>query len=419
MKRFKEYQKYDWYDEKDTRKRYIATIEEAFKKNFISENLKNELVNIVNEYADILVYSLEQQVKNKDISENAVNGNILRLEQFRNGKYYMNGEQIYICYTKENIKAAIDLSILGLLNEGEYILDLNSLARRIDGVKMVARLTGEDINLKGDQSSYKNFAIENDLFLDDCGDDWANQNLSHEELIYMFRRGFGYTVGDHEDCDNTFKTMFTDGPSINYRWGSYYSNMCVKLQAGEPLRNGDVLSLSREYLFENYNENYDRGIDYLLSNNNITDEERLYIFEEDYYNSYQESESYDYKIGTLSYPTEFSHYYGMNNSFVTNRSPVTDWAWYRLQGGRGIYCTLIIDQDKYGVKDLKKCGLEILEDYGFSNKESLDMMNYTMNRTYNDDGKPISKVYNDVEVEVFYNIGEKVLFIEFRERKDR
>jgi hypothetical protein len=300
-----------WMNESYVEKRLKSYMEDSKLKGYLSPNESQVLNNILDEYIKMFWESSNHVYETENsVPENYKDGIAKSLHRSNptgsDYRMFKNGKQIFICYSINQIESAIDLMTYGLIGEKDRVLDLNGVPTMADGVIMAVKLAGgEKEALEGKiQSPYVDapeyakayIAYANKVGILNPvpqGSNWDDSQLTFEKYTSMLLRALGYEVVETstDSYAITEKYAFSRLPSMDARFGTYYDSpsACNRPQYGEPLRNGDLVSLVDAALYENIKGMDKRAIDRLVEKNIVSKDLKKYMAGKDYFQKYSDA----------------------------------------------------------------------------------------------------------------------------------
>jgi hypothetical protein len=318
------YIKPSWVGEEYREKKLKLLLDESAKNGYLTVTEKATLNNMLDEYIKMFNESTEYVYATEDGIPEAYKDGIAKYLYRSNPtgpdfRMFKDGKQIFICYTIEHIESTMNLMTYGLINENDRVLDLNGVPSRSDGVVMAVKmLGGEKEALEGKISSpyigvpeyakaYVAYANKVGILESvPDGTQWDDSVLNLEEYGAMLVRVLDYKVADIEYIGSgeylvdgkkvaqkdlnakSYENAYLDLPSMYQRLGTYYDAVSTfnKLQAGEPLRNGDMISLADKMLYETKSKSNVRLIDELTNKKIISKDLRRYMENKKYYEKF-------------------------------------------------------------------------------------------------------------------------------------
>ena len=302
------YDNLTWMEHDYTDQRLRAYVSDAETKGLISPSEAGKLNDLIDQYVLMFnestdyVYATETKIPEsykagiaKSLHRSNPTGSDYRM--------FKDGKQIYICYTIDHIEAVIDLMVYGLIDETSPFLDLNAIPTYADGVIMAVKLVGgEPQALQGNLTSpfvgvpeyakdYIAYAHTYGILNKATeGTEWINDPLTFEQYTAMLLRGLEKPVTDEYVSGDILSAKFacTRLPSMLPRFGTFYDiqQSCNKPMAGEPMRNGDLISYANRLMYEDTFNTHQFVIDRLMEKNVVSIAAKDFMKAKDYYAIY-------------------------------------------------------------------------------------------------------------------------------------
>lgn len=252
---------------------FQGLIDDGFKKGYLSKPAYDRLNLQLKDYLAVLEETLiyfrdhpisDQIVTDLDLQRALKTFNKNYLIQ-TDGRMFKEGNQVYLCYNELHLEALIQLTLYGILNEEDGFYDLNGIPTRADGIIMAVKLDGGEKEALSGQLNcpykglpekardYVAYAIKAGILEPvEEGTLWDNSPLTQNEMRYFL----GKLLKQQEDI-----------PSIDSRLGTYYdyNSRGYLLEAGEPFRNSDLVSLANSVVWKNYFSSDEKIVDTLIS----------------------------------------------------------------------------------------------------------------------------------------------------------
>jgi len=297
-----------WMDKDYEEDRLRLYMDESVRQGYLSLTEQEMLTRILDDYIDLLkesneyIYSLEKDIDGK--TKPTIDLTLQRSAYYqRDYRMYKAGEEVYQYFAPAQIESLIDLVTLGLVNEGDRVIQLNEVPTRSDGIIMAVKLLGdEDAALTGVYPSlytgvpeyakpYVDYAsvvgILNPVTKESK---WDDGDLSYEEWLRFLIRCLGYKVSDGSDKDSieTDRLAYSQDISMAQRLGTTYSSLkgTHVLPSETPLRNGDLISMVDLLMKENFKGTYERVLDRLVEKQIVSKALKYYMDTKDYYDKH-------------------------------------------------------------------------------------------------------------------------------------
>jgi len=427
------YEDPNWIKEEYRDKRIKMIIDESVSKGFLTLSQKAYLNQIVDEYVKMFTESTEYVYQTEDKIPEYYKEGIEKYLHRSNPtgpdyRMFKDGKQIFICYSIDQIESAIELMTYGFLNENDELMNLNGIPKKSDGVIMAVKIFGgEEEALKGDiKSPYidvPEYAKGYVAYADKVGllnpvpdgTEWVDSELTMKEYGAMLMRVLGhkvikaeylgggeFLVGDkrirQEDIDfKSIDNAYLDLPSMSPRFGTAYNSLHTinQLQAGEPLRNGDLVSMAHGVLYElKYNSNV-RLIDELSKKNFISKELRQYIENKKYYEEFTDVAGN--RPDDVSDFTKLLYAYEMDDSDVRFDSIIANY--YNFYEKKENQIARLSIYNVYGsLEESKNTALNILTDFGLP----LDKSKIYIDRLVKNEGENFEIEFTNLKIKGKY-----------------
>ena len=406
---YKPYEIPVWENEKNFEDKCISIMDQAFKKGLLSENKIKKLKEISYSYWDLVYYN--QELKKTDTSDE--NKKIYSTE----GVFLdRQGVTRYICYNNAHIKAAIDLSIYGLLEDDDPLFEMNTLATRGDFLRAYITLLGhkqealsETIkhpfqNVPEEIDSYVSFAY-NKGWLDDYKNEsvWDDNNIDLTFCGKIAERALGGII-DKKELEK--KSYYYD-IWIFPRLGAFedvWNNRMV-LSASEPMRRGDIVSMMSLGMKRLYKNQWTRVEDILMDEKIISHEAFDYVNGCDFFlKSKRDKQITDIAMKAYYYGCEYG-----------NVKTLLHWD-----------APLMFDQVKYdktvclinfeasrniSEERMKSQAIQVLADFGVSVRDADKALTYVLkNKIRSADSPVLTSIYGG-KFTLFFNHGFKTLWM--------
>lgn len=297
-----------WVDEAYEEFRLKMYMDESEKRGYITASEKEFLNKILDDYIALFLesntYVYENESRIPESYKDGISKTLHRSNTMGSDyRMFKDGQQVFLCYSIEQIESLIDLITYGIIDEDNRVTDLNGLPTRGDGVIMAVKMAGgeaEALNQSWDSpfvdvpdyaAAYIGYAYNTGILNPvKQGTVWDDSILTYRECIKFYLRSMDFIVSDGEDKDSivTDKVAYARAPYMKGRFGtsndSYFGGQ--KLQGGEPLRNGDLITLADDMLYKTIKDNSLRVIDRLVEKNVFDQQVKKYLDAKEYYDAY-------------------------------------------------------------------------------------------------------------------------------------
>jgi hypothetical protein len=289
-----------WFGEEYKEKRLKMYMDESEKRGYLTPAEKTLLSDILDSYINMFDETNEYLYSIEEYSEREKLYFKKYIDKDRDYRMFKDGKQIFICYTSSTIESLIDLMTYGIINENDRVLNLNAVPTRADGIIMAVKMYGgEDEALKGNiESPYievPEYAIPYVAYANKVGllnpvvngTKWDDSNLTYDEMRRFYTRVLEYKVSDGKEVDNvkTDSYAYACVPDMSSRFGTTYdySRGGEVLQMGEPLRNGDLISIADKIINEKIKGSRKRLIDKHVDKKIVGKDLKKYMDIKDYF----------------------------------------------------------------------------------------------------------------------------------------
>ena len=405
---FEVYKEPKWRDY-STIDKYMTIGKEAVEKGFLQEEQWYQIRDMINSYENKLLIDLNYRTLQGDIDEEEYNKYV---EDFgRNLSESLvneNGEKIYLCYTKEHLKAVLDLSIYNILEKDDPVLNLREFARKSDAVRLLVKVFGlEEEAIKSNYTSpYENVPKSAEPYIGMAyrrgwlgnvkdGTEWDENDITSGLFGLMFGIATGY---DFES--NVFYNDTTPYEINVYRRVGVYRDTFKsrnRLEIGESLRNGDLISMVRQILSRKFMESSFSIIKNLIDNDIVSYDIVNFMDKQEYFLTYENKEPLIENI-IYQYGRKFMNV-GSSTKYLNPLSYSTDKNQDREIG------KLYIHGEYCGNSAMKSVALAVLKDLGVNENLAKKVINKEMKNGVSVKENTIIKLDDNLEVEVGCNDG--------------
>jgi hypothetical protein len=393
------------------RRQIYALADEVKSLDLITDEEYKEYIAMLDMFSERLRVDLEYRLNNGTIDDSDFGTWMSELSN-RKGGVMVNAEgtPIYWCYGRTHLKAVLDLMVYNIIDVDDPVLDMRALAKRSDATRLLVKAFGLErealeknysspyVNVPEEVSPYVGIAYKKGWF-DSVkkGTEWNESDISENIFGEMFARAKGIDLEKERMVGEGHEEQFA--LSIYSRVGTFHDiwKNRTKLQQGEVLRNGDLVSMLRTAV-DARSAVYDVNLVENLVDEKVTNRKAVeYMKYQKYFLTIENDMPYLYQ---LAYQYRYSEYNNVGAVIRQSDKRIgsTNDDYNRLQA------EFYTNGEYYGDAAMKSTAKRILMDLGVGRSKAESAIEHAIkNPKYAD--SVIIRLEDDMEVLVGANDG--------------
>lgn len=402
-------QKPAWFY-KNTKDRYIAIGEDAVTKGFLEADQWAQLHEMIEFFDAKLLVSLNYELENSgdrysaEFAQDLYEKEVKQFGYLKNGLVDAEGNPIYLCYNSVHLKDALDLSIYNILEKDDPVLDLRALTLKSEAVRLMVKAMGFEqealskhyehpfVGAPENALAYIGLAYKKGWFGQvSPNTTWNENDLTSITYGEMYERSKGVDLVAEKWGDNPAQYAI----DLPRRLGTFEDVFKGKtlLGQGEPLRNGDLVSMVATMLDQTSSRYQYEPLKNLVKKNLLSQEALDFMNYQEYFVTYEDNDPIAQQIP-----------YQYGKAFVNVGGVIHyDGDGYLRKDPRAV-SQVYVNGEYVGSAAMKSIAVAVLRDFGISRSKAEAIINKEIKGDSRTE-KTIVDLEDDLQIKVGCNSG--------------